>query len=84
MTVGAMPLMHQMAMMLFIGLGLIVILCLLFDTTKPLFHNWVKYGIATLFAMAVLDFTTSIVMKLMLRVAAAMWSSNVIGALRSV
>ena len=56
-------------------------MCLLFDTTKPLFHNWVKYGIATLFAMAVLDFTTSIVMKLMLRVAAATWSSNVIGAL---
>ncbi|MGJ7491926.1 type IV secretion system protein [Variovorax sp. ZT4R33] len=81
MTAGAMLLMYQMAMMLFIGLGPIFILRLLFDTTKPLFHNWVKYGIATLFAMAVLDFTTSIVMKLMLRVAAALWSSNIIGVL---
>lgn len=81
MTAGAMLLMYQMAMMLFIGLGPVFILCLLFDKTASLFHNWVKYGIATLFAMAVLDFTTSIVMKLMLRVAAAMWSSNIIGAL---
>lgn len=81
MTAGAMLLMYQMAMMLFIGLGPIFILCLLFGKTAPLFQNWLKYGIATLFAMAVLDFTTSIVMKLMLRVAAAMWSTNIIGAL---
>ncbi|MBS7777355.1 type IV secretion system protein [Acidovorax sp. CCYZU-2555] len=81
MTAGAMLLMYKVAMALFIGLGPLFILCLIFEQTKSMFHRWLMYGLATLFSLAVLNFMVSIVLELTLRVAAAMWASTAINAI---
>jgi type IV secretion system protein VirB6 len=78
MTAGALLLMYQIALALFVGLGPLFILCLIFEQTKPLFHKWLMYGIATLFSLAVLNFVVSLVLGLTLRVAAALWAASVI------
>jgi len=55
MAAGAMLLLYQFAMALFIGLGPIFILCLVFDQTKELFRKWLFYGIGTLFSIATFE-----------------------------
>lgn len=81
MTAGAMLLLYQFAMALFIGLGPLFILCLIFDQTKELFRKWLMYGIGTLFSMAMLAVVTSIAMRLCLSVAEALWAANLINGL---
>ena len=78
MAAGAMLLLYQFAMALFIGLGPLFILCLIFEQTKELFRKWLMYGIGTLFSMAMLAVVTSIAMRLCLSVAEALWAANVI------
>jgi type IV secretion system protein VirB6 len=78
MTAGAMLLLYQFAMAIFIGLGPLFILCLIFEQTKSLFQRWLLYGIGTLFSIAVLYVMTSIVLKLTINVAAALWSADII------
>lgn len=78
MAAGAMLLMYQFAMALFIGLGPLFILCLIFEQTKSLFQRWLLYGIGTLFSIAVLYVVTSIVLKLTINVAAALWSASIV------
>lgn len=78
MVAGAMLLLYQFAIALFIGLGPLFILCLIFDQTKELFRKWLMYGIGTLFSMAMLAVVTSIAMRLCLAVTEALWSANVI------
>ena len=51
---GTMILMYKVAIALFIGLGPIFILCLLFKQTAGLFSKWLYYGIATIFASTLL------------------------------
>lgn len=77
MAAGAMLLLYQFAMALFIGLGPIFILCLIFDQTKELFKKWLMYGIGTIFSMALLSAVSSIVLGLTLRVSAAMWGAKI-------
>lgn len=81
MTAAAMLLLYQFAIALFIGLGPLFILCLIFEQTKDLFRKWLMYGIGTLFAMAVLAFVSSLVLQLTLRVSAALWSANVVNTI---
>jgi type IV secretion system protein VirB6 len=81
MAAGAMLLMYNLAIALFVGLGPIFILCLLFEQTKPLFHKWLMYGIGTLFSMAMLSFVTGIVLSVTLRVASALWATSAIDGL---
>ena len=81
MTAGAMLLLYQFAMALFIGLGPLFILCLIFEQTKELFRKWLMYGIGTLFSMAMLAVVTSIAMRLCLSVAEALWATNLINSL---
>ena len=76
-----MLLLYEVAMALFIGLGPIFILCLLFDQTKPLFQRWLLYGIGTMFSMAVLSAMVSIALAMVTRVAAAFWTSALAGSL---
>jgi type IV secretion system protein VirB6 len=78
MAAGAMLLMYQFAMALFIGLGPLFILCLIFEQTKSLLQRWLLYGIGTLFSIAVLYVVTSIVLKLTINVAAALWSASIV------
>lgn len=77
MAAGAMLLLYQFAMALFIGLGPLFILCLIFDQTKELFKKWLMYGIGTIFSMALLSVVSSIVLGLTLRVSAAMWGAKI-------
>ncbi len=81
MAAGAMLLMYQFAIALFIGLGPLFILCLIFEQTKSLFQRWLLYGIGTLFSIAVLYVVTSIVLKLTINVAAALWGADVINTI---
>jgi len=81
MTAGAMLLLYQFAMALFIGLGPLFILCLIFEQTKELFRKWLMYGIGTLFSMAMLSVVTAIAMRLCLSVAEALWAANMINSL---
>ncbi|MEV8520401.1 type IV secretion system protein [Dyella marensis] len=81
MTAGAMLLLYQFAMALFIGLGPLFILCLIFEQTKELFRKWLMYGLGTLFSMAMLSVVTAIAMRLCLSVAEALWAANMINSL---
>lgn len=78
MAAAAMLLLYQFTLAIFIGLGPLFILCLIFDQTKSLFQRWLLYGIGTIFSMAVLAFVSSLVLKLTLKVAGALWASNLI------
>ncbi|WP_329913209.1 type IV secretion system protein, partial [Stenotrophomonas sp. SMYL82] len=66
-TAGSMLLLYEVAMALFIGLGPLFILCLLFDQTKQLFQRWLFYGIGTMFSMAVLAAMVSIALDMVIR-----------------
>jgi len=68
---GAMLLLNKIALALFIGFGPIFIMCLLFDSTKQLFHKWLLYGIGTVFSLAVLSVMVTIAMKMLAAVTAA-------------
>ena len=71
---GSMLLLYQVAMALFIGLGPLFILCLLFDQTKQLFQRWLFYGLGTMFSMAVLAAMVSIALDMIIRVSIAFWA----------
>ncbi|WP_235505094.1 type IV secretion system protein, partial [Variovorax sp. Root318D1] len=62
MTAGALLLTYQVGLALFISLGPLFILCLIFKQTESLFHKWLLYGIGLLFSMAVLSFMVSLVL----------------------
>jgi type IV secretion system protein VirB6 len=68
---GAMLLLYKIAMALFVGLGPLFILSLLFEQTKQLFSKWLYYGIATMFTLAVLSFMVVVAMKMVVAVAGA-------------
>lgn len=61
---GALLLMYKVALALFVGLGPLFILSLLFEQTKSMFNRWLFYGIGTMFSMAVLSFMVTIAMKI--------------------
>jgi type IV secretion system protein VirB6 len=77
-TAGIMLTLNKVAMALFVGLGPLFILCLLFDATKSLFQRWLLYGIGTLFSLAVLYVMVMLAMDLTLAVAAAFWANNLL------
>ncbi len=81
MVGGAMLLLYEVALALFVGLGPIFVLCLLFDQTKSLFQKWLLYGIGTMFSMAVLAAMVVIATKTVLAVAEAFWVSSLAGSL---
>lgn len=81
MAIGAMLLMYNFAVALFVGLGPLFILCLIFEQTKSLFQRWLLYGIGTLFSLAMLSFISSIVLSVMFRATAALWATNLINNL---
>lgn len=81
MTAGALLLMYQVALALFIGLGPIFILCLLFESTKSLFQKWLFYGIGTMFSMAVLSAMVSIALKMVTDVALGLWATDALSTL---
>jgi type IV secretion system protein VirB6 len=81
MVGGAMLLMYNVMLALFVGLGPIFILCLLFDATKSLFQRWLLYGIGTMFSLAVLAAMIAIATDTVLSVAGAFWASALLNTL---
>lgn len=81
---GAMLLLYQVALALFVGLGPLFILCLIFDQTKSLFNRWLMYGISTMFSLAVLSTMLAIATKLVLGVAGAFWTTTTLSLLTGV
>jgi len=77
---GAILLMYKMGMALFVGLGPFFILCLGFEQTKSMFQKWLWYGIGTMFSLAVLSFTVSMISKL-LGVVAISFAAQYVAAL---
>jgi type IV secretion system protein VirB6 len=66
---------------LFIGFGPMFILFLLSDQTKTFFWKWLWYGIGTLFSLGVFVAMSSIVLDVVLSVAASFWVTAGAGAL---
>lgn len=79
-TAGAMLLLNRIAMALFLGLGPLFILCLLFDQTKALFQKWLFYGIGTMFSLAVLSVMVALSLDMVTAVAQAFWAGKFTGA----
>lgn len=77
MVAGAMLLLYKFTLALFIGLGPLFILCLMFEQTKDLFRKWLMYGIGTLFSMAMLSVVVSMALELMAKVAVALWVAKI-------
>lgn len=80
-TAGAMLLLYQIAVSLFIGLGPLFILCLLFDQTKALFQKWLLYGIGTMFSMAVLSVMVGYALGIVVAVSKAFWVDTLVTGL---
>ncbi|HEX7803629.1 MAG TPA: type IV secretion system protein, partial [Pseudoxanthomonas sp.] len=78
MSGGSLLLMNQIALALFIGLGPLFVLSLLFEQTKGLFGKWLYYGIGTMFSLAVLSVIVGISLDMMLKVGAAFWTTGVL------
>lgn len=79
-TAGTMLLMNKIAMALFIGLGPLFILSLLFEQTKPMFGRWLYYGIGTMFSLAVLSVMVALALDMVVAVAASFWVGKFLGA----
>jgi len=77
---GTMLLLNKIAMALFVGLGPLFILCLLFDQTKGLFGRWLYYGLGTMFSLAVLSVMVTLATDMVIAVAASFWTSALLGA----
>lgn len=75
-TGGAMVLMYEVGMALFVGLGPLFIVCLMFDATKQLFSRWLMYGAGMMFSLATLYVLSNIAMKLMITVAGVQWATT--------
>ncbi|HEX7802559.1 MAG TPA: type IV secretion system protein, partial [Pseudoxanthomonas sp.] len=78
MSGGSLLLMNQIALALFIGLGPLFVLSLLFEQTKGLFGKWLYFGIGTMFSLAVLSVIVGISLDMVLKVGAAFWTSGVL------
>jgi type IV secretion system protein VirB6 len=77
---GTMLLLFRIAIAIFVGLGPIFILCLMFDSTKPLFQRWLLYGIGTMFSLAVMSVMVSLALDVTIAVAASFWTGSFLGA----
>lgn len=77
---GTMLLLNKVAMALFVGLGPLFILCLLFEQTKGLFGRWLYYGLGTMFSLAVLSVMVTLATDMVIAVAASFWTSSLLGA----
>lgn len=61
---GSMLLLNKIAIALFVGLGPLFILALLFKKTASAFAKWLQYGIGTMFSLAVLSVMIGLATKM--------------------
>lgn len=75
---GSMLLLYKIALALFVGLGPLFVLCLLFEQTKQLFQRWLLYGLGTMFSMAVMAAMVSISLNMVIKVSILFWGMKVL------
>ena len=78
---GAFLLTLKVAMALFISLGPIFIMCLLFKQTSQLFWKWLYYGLSTMFATAMLAVVSDISMDLVENISGALFVTNIFNSI---
>lgn len=78
MVAAAMLLLYQVTIALFIGLGPLFIMCLLFPRTQDMFTRWLNYGLGTLFSMGLFSAMVGIVLELSLRITGAFWGGRIL------
>ena len=78
---GALMLTLKVSMALFICLGPIFIMCLLFKQTSQLFWKWLYYGLATMFATAMLAVVSDIAMDLVENISGALFVTNIFNSI---
>ena len=78
---GAFLLTLKVAMALFISLGPIFIMCLLFKQTSQLFWKWLYYGLSTMFATAMLAVVSDIAMDLVENISGALFVTNIFNSI---
>lgn len=76
----AMLLVFQITLSLFVGFGPFFVLCLIWRRTRPLFDNWLLYGLGTMFSLATLAVMLEIALPVIGAVAAAFWTAGWTGA----
>ncbi|MCL1634781.1 type IV secretion system protein [Luteimonas sp. SX5] len=77
---GALLLTFQIALSLFVGLGPLFVLCLIWRRTRPLFDGWLLYGLGTMFSLATLAVMLEMTLPMVSAVAAAFWTATWTGA----
>ena len=77
---GSLLLLNRIAMALFVGLGPLFIMCLMFDQTKHLFSKWLLFGIGTMFSLAVLSVMVSLALDIVGAVALTFWVGKFLGS----
>ncbi len=77
---GTLLILNRIAMSLFVGMGPIFIMCLLFDQTKHLFGKWLMFGIGTMFSLGVLSVMVSLSLDIVSAVAVSFWVGSFLGS----
>ena len=75
---SSMLLLNKVAIALFVGLGPIFILCLLFRATRQLFSKWLYHGLGTLFSLALLTVMVTLAMDMLIAVGLAFWVADLV------
>lgn len=75
---GCMLLLWTFAINLWIGLGPLFIFALAFPATRGMFVSWLRYGLGTLFSLAMLSFVANLLLEVTLRIATVVWLTKLV------
>ena len=76
---GVLLLLNKVALALFIAFAPLFILCYGFKVSEQMFWSWLKFGISSLFALAILSFMTGLAMDMVARLAGVVFVSDLLG-----
>ena len=76
---GVLLLLNKVAMALFVGFAPVFIMFFAFKQTEPMFWTWLKFGITTMFSLAVLTFMTGLATDMVARLAGMVFVSDLLG-----
>ena len=76
---GVLLLLNKVALALFIAFAPLFILCYGFKVSEQMFWSWLKFGISSLFGLAILSFMTGLAMDMVARLAGVVFVSDLLG-----
>ena len=76
---GVLLLLNKVALALFIAFAPLFILCYGFKVSEQMFWSWLKFGVSSLFALAILSFMTGLAMDMVARLAGVVFVSDLLG-----